>query len=106
MSRTLVFGIGVVVCVLAVQSPAGASSQKLFWDDEEALPTEHDRILMVKNSRLDIAGFKKDISQLEKTVNDGDSTKIMEKLTQISTAHLGKISDFVSLAEETEDKGS
>jgi len=85
--------------------PGEKLHEKLFWDDEEALPTEHKKILMVKNPRLDIARFKEDILQLEKAVSAGNSKKIQEKLSQMCVSHLGKAPGYVPLPEKVVDKG-
>ncbi len=85
--------------------PGEKLHEKLFWDEEESLPTEHEKILVVKNSRLDIAGFREDIRQLERVVSAGDYKKIQEKLSQMCTHHLGKPQGYVPLPEESVDKG-
>ena len=69
--------------------PGERLHERLFWDDEEALPTEHKKILMVKNPRVDIARFREDILQLEKAISAGDSEKMQEKLSQMCACHLG-----------------
>lgn len=68
--------------------PGEKLHEKLFWDSEEALPTEHKKILVVKNSKLDIARFKEDILEMEKIVNAGDYGKIQDKLSEMCTNHL------------------
>ena len=73
--------------------PGEKLHEKLFWDNEEALTTEHKKILMVKNSRLNVARFKEDILQLEKIISSGNPEKIQEKLSQMRTTYLGKASD-------------
>ena len=70
--------------------PGEKLHEKLFWDDEESLPTEHEKILLVKTSGLDAARFRDDILQLERAINAGDSKKIQDKLSQMSTCHLGR----------------
>lgn len=70
--------------------PGEKLHEKLFWDEEEALPTEHKKILMVKNYRLDTPRFKEDIQQLERALSAGDSKKIQEKLSQMRASHLGR----------------
>ena len=84
--------------------PGEKLHEKLFWDDEDSLTTEHKKILMVKNSRLDITRFMEDILQMEGAISAGDSRKIQEKLSQMCTYHLGKPLGYVSLPEETIDK--
>jgi len=80
--------------------PGEKLHEKLFWDDEEVLPTEHKKILRVKNTRLDIARFKEDILQLERAISAGDSKKIQEKLSQMCACHLGKASGYAALARK------
>jgi FlaA1/EpsC-like NDP-sugar epimerase len=84
--------------------PGERLHEKLFWDDEEALPTEHKKILMAKNSRLDIAKFRDDILQLEKSVSAGDHKKIREKLSQMCAYHLGKTLDITTSSGGVADK--
>jgi len=76
--------------------PGEKLHEKLFWDDEKALPTEHKRILVVKNSGLDIARFRKDILRLEKAVSTGKSEEIQEELRQMCACYLGKDSGSAS----------
>ena len=85
--------------------PGEKLHEKLVWDDEEALPTKHKKILMVKNTRLDIARFKEDILQLERAISAGDSRKIQEKVSQMCSYHLGKASGYAPLPEKSVDKG-
>jgi FlaA1/EpsC-like NDP-sugar epimerase len=70
--------------------PGEKLHEKLFNDSEEALPTEHRKILLVKSPRLDIARFKDDIRQLEKAVSNGDSKKIERIIAQMRVSHLNK----------------
>ena len=87
--------------------PGEKLHEKLVWDDEEALPTKHKKILMVKNTRLDIARFKEDILQLERAISAGDSRKIQEKLSHMCACHLGKASGYAALARKDDvDKGA
>jgi len=85
--------------------PGEKLHEKLFWDDEEALPTEQKRIWMVKNPRLDVTGFTEDILELEKAISTGDSKKIEEKISQMCVSHLGKNASYAGLLEKTVDKG-
>ena len=76
------------------------------WDDEEVLPTEQEKILVVKNSRLDIAIFREDIRQLERAINAGDFRKIQEELSRMCACHLGKASGYAPLPEKAVGEGS
>ena len=84
--------------------PGEKLHEKLFWDDEEALPTEHKQILMVKNFKLDTARFGEDIIQLEKAFIAGDSKKIGEKISLICTSHLDKTPGCMTMLENTMEK--
>lgn len=64
--------------------------EKLAWDYEELLPTEHERILVVNNSRVDITRFREDIQTLEKAVSAGDLARIQQSVSQMCAYHLGK----------------
>ncbi len=86
--------------------PGEKLHEKLFWDDEEALATEHKKILMIKKSKLDTARFREDLLQLEKAVTAGDSKKIKEKLSQMYGSQLGKAPVDVPLPEKAVDKGA
>jgi FlaA1/EpsC-like NDP-sugar epimerase len=75
--------------------PGEKLKEKLVWDDEESLPTEHKQILLVKNARLDIARFKEDILQLEKAISTGDSKEIQDRLSTLCTSYLGTLPDHL-----------
>ena len=81
--------------------PGEKLHEKLFWDTEEALPTEHEKILMAKSSSLDIVRFKKDLRQLEEAVSTGDLKKIQNSLSRMYAHHLGEIPDYTSTQEKT-----
>jgi FlaA1/EpsC-like NDP-sugar epimerase len=68
--------------------PGEKLCEKLFWDHEEIVHTKHKKILMAKNTRLDMAKFKDDIKQMEKAINLGKPEKIQELLSRICTSHL------------------
>lgn len=63
--------------------------EKWFWDYEMPLPTQHERLMMVENSGLDIPRFKEDLKQLEEAVNNGDEKKIHEVISVMCVHHLG-----------------
>lgn len=69
--------------------PGEKLREKLFWDHEEILPTEHKKILMAKNTSLDIAKFKEDIRRMETAINAGAPERIQEILSQMCVCHLG-----------------
>jgi FlaA1/EpsC-like NDP-sugar epimerase len=68
--------------------PGEKLCEKLFWDHEEIVHTEHKKILMAKNTRLDMAKFKEDIQQMETAINLGEPEKIQEILSRMCTRHL------------------
>ena len=68
--------------------PGEKLHEKLFWNDEEALSTEHEKILVVKNARVDSAKFKKDVLEMEKIINAGDFEKVQQKLSQMCATYL------------------
>ena len=67
--------------------PGEKLCEKLFWDHEEIVPTKHKKILMAKNTRLDIAKFKEDIQQMETAINLGEPDKIQEMLSRMCNHH-------------------
>jgi len=69
--------------------PGEKLCEKLFWDHEEIVQTKHKKILMARNTSLDIAKFKDDIKQLEKAINLGKPEKVQEILSQMYASHLG-----------------
>jgi FlaA1/EpsC-like NDP-sugar epimerase len=75
--------------------------EKLFWDGEESHPTEHERILVVKNTGFDVTGFGKDILQLEGAVSAGDIEKIQEEISRMCTHYLGMMSVGPALTSAT-----
>jgi len=55
---------------------------------KEIMHTEHKKILMVKNTRLDMAKFKEDVQQMEKAISLGEPERIQETLSRMCTCHL------------------
>jgi FlaA1/EpsC-like NDP-sugar epimerase len=78
--------------------------EKLYWDDEDVSPTEHEKILAVKNARLDTARFKEDMRQLEEAAGSGDFEPIKKVLSRMSTHHLGKPPGYLPFSEKASDK--
>jgi FlaA1/EpsC-like NDP-sugar epimerase len=68
--------------------PGEKLCEKLFWDHEDILHTEHKKILMAKNTTLDMAKFKDDIQQMEKAINLGEPEKVRQMLSRMYTHHL------------------
>jgi FlaA1/EpsC-like NDP-sugar epimerase len=68
--------------------PGEKLCEKLFWGHEEIAYTKHKKILIAKNTRLDIAKFKKDIQQMEKAISSGETEKTQEILARMCTRHL------------------
>ena len=63
--------------------PGEKMHEKLFWDNERPMDTEHKKILKVANGGFDIARFREDITQLEQAVGAGDARQIREKLSRM-----------------------
>ena len=80
--------------------PGEKLCEKLFWDHEEALPTKHKKILMAKNTGLDMAKFKEDIQQMETAINAGETEKIQEMLSRMCTCHLSGTQTEKSMKEK------
>ncbi|MEA3442831.1 MAG: nucleoside-diphosphate sugar epimerase/dehydratase [Chloroflexota bacterium] len=68
--------------------PGEKLHEKLFWDDEEALSTEHEKIQVVKNARVDSIKFKMDVLEMEKIINAGDFEKVQDKLSEMCITYL------------------
>lgn len=62
--------------------PGEKLCEKLLWDHEEAVPTGHEKILMVK-SEVDITKFIDDLRLLETSVNACDANGIVAQLSRI-----------------------
>jgi FlaA1/EpsC-like NDP-sugar epimerase len=86
--------------------PGEKLAEKLYWDDEDVSPTEHEKILLVKNTKLDITRFKDEIRQLEETVSSGDFEQIKKVLSRMCTHHLGKSRGHTPFSEKGGDKGA
>jgi FlaA1/EpsC-like NDP-sugar epimerase len=69
--------------------------EKLVWDNEESLPTEHKQIIMAKNTGLDIVRFREDILQLEKAISTGDLEEIQDRLSTLCASYLGTLPDHM-----------
>jgi FlaA1/EpsC-like NDP-sugar epimerase len=83
--------------------PGEKLTEKLYWDDEDVSPTDYEKILLVKNTRLDIDRFKEDIRQLEEAVDSGDFEPIKKRLSQMCTHHLGKPPGYLPFSEKRPD---
>ena len=46
--------------------------EKLFWDDEERLPTDNSNMLAAKDCNWDFSNFEQEIRQIESAVKSGD----------------------------------
>ncbi len=71
--------------------PGEKLREKLFWDDEDIVPTAHNKILMAKNTRLDIVQFMEDIQQMEIAIRLGEPEKVQELLSRMCAHHLGSV---------------
>jgi FlaA1/EpsC-like NDP-sugar epimerase len=86
--------------------PGEKLAEKLYWDDEDVSPTKHEKILQVKNTRLDIARFREDIRQLEETVGSGDLEQLSKVLSRMCTHHLGKSRGYMPFSKKGPGKGA
>jgi len=62
--------------------------EKLTWDHEERLPTEHAKIIMVRNAGLDKAKLQRDLEELEDAARDIDAERIKAILARMCACHL------------------
>jgi FlaA1/EpsC-like NDP-sugar epimerase len=69
--------------------PGEKLEEKLFWENEESLPTNHKKIMMVKNREFNYEEFIKDTGVLKTSINSGDLANIHQMLTDISQKYLG-----------------
>jgi FlaA1/EpsC-like NDP-sugar epimerase len=86
--------------------PGEKLAEKLYWDDEDVSPTEHEKILQVKNTRLDIARFREDIRQLEEAAGSGDLEQLRKVLSRMCTHHLGKSRGYMPFSKKGLGKGA
>ena len=68
--------------------PGERLHEKLLWDYEESSPTEHKKIRVITESKLDTSRFKEDILELEGIIDDGDILKTRDKIAQLCSSHL------------------
>jgi FlaA1/EpsC-like NDP-sugar epimerase len=80
--------------------PGEKLAEKLYWDDEDVSPTKHEKILQVKNTRLDIARFREDIRQLEETAGSGDLEQLRKVLSRMCTHHMGKSRGYMPFSKK------
>jgi FlaA1/EpsC-like NDP-sugar epimerase len=60
--------------------PGERLSEALVQEQEELLPTEHEKILMVQNHRFDAEGFRRDLERLRRLVANRDRAGAVEHL--------------------------
>jgi FlaA1/EpsC-like NDP-sugar epimerase len=60
--------------------PGERLREALVQEQEELLPTEHDKVLMVQNHRFDAEGFRRDLERLRCLVADRDRAGAVEHL--------------------------
>ncbi len=68
--------------------PGERLHEKLLWDYEESSPTEHKKITVIMENKMDTSRFKEDILELEGIVAEGDAQKTKEKMTQLCNSYL------------------
>jgi FlaA1/EpsC-like NDP-sugar epimerase len=60
--------------------PGERLSEALVQEQEELLPTRHDKVLMVQHHRFDPAGFRQDLERLRGLVAARDRDAAVEQL--------------------------
>ncbi len=68
--------------------PGEKLHEKLLWDYEESSPTEHKKIRVIAECKLNTSRFKEDILDLEDIINEGDPQKMKQKMTQLCNYYL------------------
>ena len=68
--------------------PGEKLCEKLTWDHEEKLPTEHAKIIMVRNAGLDKAKLQQDLEELEKAADTCNDTLTRDCLRRMAAEHL------------------
>jgi FlaA1/EpsC-like NDP-sugar epimerase len=84
--------------------PGEKLAEKLYWDGEDVSPTEHEKILLVKNTKLDTARFKEDMRQLEEAAGSGDTEQITKVVSQMGKHHLGLPGGYPPFSEKASDE--
>ncbi len=64
--------------------PGERLDESLVMDGEELLPTEHEKVFMVQNHRLDPTAFRQDFEALKYLVAARDHNKTVEHLKAMS----------------------
>lgn len=64
--------------------PGERLSEELVRDDEELVPTSHEKVLMVRNGRFDREEFERGLDRLHRLVADRDSAGAMEELRRMA----------------------
>jgi FlaA1/EpsC-like NDP-sugar epimerase len=75
--------------------PGEKMQEKLFWDHEDVLPTEYERLLEARNSFTSVAEFKESIYQLESILGTSNTEDLKDKLLQICHHYLYRAPDYV-----------
>jgi FlaA1/EpsC-like NDP-sugar epimerase len=68
--------------------PGEKLCEKLAWDYEDKLPTEHEKIVVVRNTGLDKAKLLRDLEELEHAARDINIDRMKEILARMCTDHL------------------
>lgn len=71
--------------------PGERLHEKLFWDYEQVLDTEHKKIKVVSEDKFNASKFKEDILELEKIVDSGNVQKTQEMLAQLHKSYFQHI---------------
>ena len=75
--------------------PGEKMQERLFWDHEDVLPTEYERLLEARNSFTSVAEFKESICQLESALGTSNTEDLKNKLLQICHYYLYTAPDYV-----------
>jgi FlaA1/EpsC-like NDP-sugar epimerase len=62
--------------------------EKLTWDHEERLPTEHAKIIMVRNAGLNKTRLQQDLEELGRAAGGGGTDSIKAILARMCATHL------------------
>ena len=71
--------------------PGERLNEKLFWDDEEAVLTEHKSILVARNSAFDSAGLDGDLALLAQCIFAGDEEAGREHVNLMCQHYFGTV---------------
>ena len=74
--------------------PGERLHEKLFWDNEEVIPSLHDKILLARQKGIDVNEFWSDLSKLEEAFASNESDSIQEIVYRMCEHSFGKAPDL------------